>query len=398
MQTFIWDYAETRGWKIDNDDVGNLYVTKGMAVNYPCVVAHMDTVHSIHKQGYIKAVEVGSDRITGINPVTMRQTGIGGDDKCGIYAALESLNHLDYCKAAFFVDEEIGCVGSYRCDIDFFFDTRFILQADRRGNSDFVNDICGPISSDEFCDAVRPYLTKYNFDFSHGMMTDVEALRNRDVGVSCANISAGYYNPHQDCEYISLKDLANTTNLMLQLFEELHDVYVYKHVYAPRQTAWNSAYGYSCEEISPQNNKPWWYDQFDSDVLPTPKTTAEDEADREAFLKNLQEKYGTDFTDDGEDETQIVVFEQREKKLSEMTDREWEAFMREEQEQEPTDDEWEAYMQQKELEANMSDEAWIAYNNKREEADNSDADEALSAELQRYDAWFTERGVHNPYV
>lgn len=366
MQTYLWDYAETRDWKIDCDNVGNLYITKGMAVTYPCVVAHMDTVHSIHLHGSIKAVEVGNDRITGINPTTMRQTGIGGDDKCGIYAALECLNHLDYCKAAFFVDEEIGCVGSSQCDIDFFFDTRFVLQADRRGNADFVNDICGPISSSEFQDDVLPYLVKYNFGLSDGMMTDVEALRNRNVGVSCANISAGYYNPHQDCEYISLKDLTNTTNLMLQLCEELHTVYAFKGESRWHGSAYNS------------RGKPWWYDRDFADdeslneyygyavkpaaAIPLPPPMPSDDEEREAFIRDLQNKYGDDFPDDDsspfDEETKIVEFEQREKRLME-----------------------------------MSDEEWSAYVAKETEID--EADESLSAEWSRYDQWWRDR-IHNP--
>ncbi len=225
MQAYLWDYVEDRGWSITCDNMGNLYIVKGTAENYPCIVAHMDTVHNIHKFGSIHPVIVNETKITGINPVTMRQTGIGGDDKCGIYAALECLNHLDYCKVVFFVDEEIGCVGSYRCDLDLFSNVRFILQADRRGNSDFVNDICGPISSKEFQRAVFGYMQKYGFEFTMGMMTDVMALSQQDVGVSCANISAGYYNPHQDHEYIEMRDLLNTTNMMLQICEELHDVY-----------------------------------------------------------------------------------------------------------------------------------------------------------------------------
>jgi tripeptide aminopeptidase len=236
MQAFLWDYAEKNNWLVDCDDIGNLYITKGMSVTYPCVVAHMDTVHSIQNMntsfsdsqttyGKIVPVLVDGVKITGIDPATMRQTGIGGDDKCGIYVALEALNTLDVCKVVFFVDEEVGCVGSYQCDIDFFTDVRFILQADRRGKSDFVNDIWGPISSEKFCQDVQPFLQKYKFNFVEGMMTDVQALRDRFVGVSCANISAGYYNPHQDHEFIDTLDLQNTMNLMLDICNELQDVY-----------------------------------------------------------------------------------------------------------------------------------------------------------------------------
>jgi hypothetical protein len=35
-----------------------------------------------------------------------KPTGIGGDDKCGVYACLELLKELPNLKAAFFVSEE----------------------------------------------------------------------------------------------------------------------------------------------------------------------------------------------------------------------------------------------------------------------------------------------------
>ena len=291
MQAFLWDYAEIRGWQISCDNMGNLYIVKGTAEHYPCVVAHMDTVHNIHKFGSIEPVIVGKTRITGINPLTMRQTGIGGDDKCGIYAALECLNHLDYCKVAFFVDEEIGCVGSYRCDLNFFTNVRFVLQADRRGKSDFVNDICGPISSDSFQKDVLEYMDKYGFEFADGMMTDVMALSNQDVGVSCANLSAGYYNPHQDHEYIEMSDLLNTTNMMLQICEELHDVYSF---IAP-------PVGYSYYNGWQSNTNPKsWYDK----VWPDDKSKPDDNP----FVDEMSLNVGLD------------------KPISQMSDEEWVAF------------------------------------------------------------------------
>jgi putative aminopeptidase FrvX len=47
-------------------------------------------------------------------------TGIGGDDKCGVYACLELLKELPNLKAAFFVSEETGCHGSKKADPNFF--------------------------------------------------------------------------------------------------------------------------------------------------------------------------------------------------------------------------------------------------------------------------------------
>lgn len=223
MAEFLTAYCQSQGLAVTQDDMGNLYVTKGDAAAFPCIVAHIDTVHAITGDG-ILPVYIG-DNVTGINPVTMEQTGIGGDDKCGIYAALHCLANLPACKAAFFVDEEIGCIGSGAAEMSFFKDCRFILQADRRGNADFVTDISGPLSSDRFQRDVKPLLTSHGFRFSHGAMSDVMALRDNGCGIACANISAGYYQPHQACEYIHLPDLLKTCRLMLDICRTMSRVY-----------------------------------------------------------------------------------------------------------------------------------------------------------------------------
>ena len=226
MRNFIVEHCQKSGFDVSTDEFGNVYVTKGKADSFPCYVAHLDTVHPISGDG-IALVSLG-DNVTGFNPVTMRQTGIGGDDKCGIYCALRCLEELPACKAVFFSDEETGCHGSGDCDLSFFADCRFVVSADRRGNDDFVTDISGPLSSKQFLADVKPILKKYGFKHSTGAMADVMELRNRDVGVSVANISAGYYNPHQDAEFINLPDLENGLSLMLAMGKEMKDVYPFK--------------------------------------------------------------------------------------------------------------------------------------------------------------------------
>ena len=191
---------------------GNIYVTKGQSDGYPAIVAHMDTVHDIVED--LSCLGVGKN-ITGFNRVTMTQTGIGGDDKVGIFIALECLRAFDHLKVVFFRDEESGCFGSYEADHSFFEDCNFILQPDRNGNSDFVVEIEGiSLSSQDFQDAVFPLFTEKGYKFSHGWMTDVMALKEEGVTCSVANISCGYYNPHTAQEYVNLDDVENCLGLI----------------------------------------------------------------------------------------------------------------------------------------------------------------------------------------
>ena len=90
MADFIAAHCMKAKMEVMRDNRGNLYVVKGKSETHPCVVAHMDTVHPIHKKGAIVPVVIDGC-VTGMNPFTMEQTGIGGDDKCGIYAAIRCL-------------------------------------------------------------------------------------------------------------------------------------------------------------------------------------------------------------------------------------------------------------------------------------------------------------------
>ena len=47
-------------------------------------------------------------------------TGIGGDDKAGVFICLQLLEKLDSCKVFLPVAEETGCNGSKEADPEFF--------------------------------------------------------------------------------------------------------------------------------------------------------------------------------------------------------------------------------------------------------------------------------------
>ena len=205
--------------KIWRDSLGNVYAVKGSATVYPCIVAHLDTVHDITGET-ITPVQIG-ERVMGVHASSMSQTGVGGDDKCGLYAALHCLRELPACKIALFVDEEVGCIGSGAADMDFFRDVSFVLQADRRGGRDFVTSIGGtPLASADWLAAIKPLLDAHGMTCTAGAMTDVEALRDNGIGVCVANMSAGYYEPHTSGEYIHLGELANICGLMLAICRE----------------------------------------------------------------------------------------------------------------------------------------------------------------------------------
>lgn len=207
-----------RGYDTFRDAAGNVFATKGKAKFYPTYVAHLDTVHDI--TGSLELCRMG-EILYAMDRSTVEQIGVGGDDKCGIYAALLVADMLPACKLAFFVDEEVGCIGSRAADKAWFADCAFVAQADRRGSRDFVNNICGPLASAAFGQAMKPLLKARGFTACSGAMTDVEALRDGGCGVSVCNMSAGYHNPHSSREYVHLGELLNTASLMLDMGRDM---------------------------------------------------------------------------------------------------------------------------------------------------------------------------------
>lgn len=141
---------------VSQDRYGNLYVIKGTGENYPCLVSHIDQVAHCHHSKDFKAIET-KDIIFGYSPGKRRFENPGADDKNGIFICLECLKKYDTIKIAFFREEETGCAGSSNADMPFFNDVRFVIQPDRKGNSDLITSIgFSELCSDEFIEAVKP--------------------------------------------------------------------------------------------------------------------------------------------------------------------------------------------------------------------------------------------------
>lgn len=218
MIEFLTIWLSKNGYNYYLDEFHNIYVTKETTPVefFPCVVAHTDTVHGLdtiivreeilpNEQNEMK------DSLKSYN-LFGKPTGIGGDDKCGIYACLRLLEETPNIKVAFFVSEETGCHGSKHADPNFFNNVGYCIQFDAPGNS----------MVSEFCMGVRMFDRNSEFfkvcdeSLSEGFMnrqkyqshpyTDVFALK-RKFDFSCINFAIGYYDYHTPNEYIVLEDV-----------------------------------------------------------------------------------------------------------------------------------------------------------------------------------------------
>jgi hypothetical protein len=245
LKRFIkkWVADNIEGVECTWDNAGNVYFTKGISETYPVVVAHLDQVQKAHSKDF-KAV-ITEDIVFGYSPSEKEYQGLGADDKNGLWIALKCLQTFDVIKVAFFVGEEIGCVGSSKCDMNFFADARFVVEPDRRGGNDLITEISGyDIASEAFLNAFD--YASFGYKKTSGLMTDVLELTERGVGVACINMSCGYYNPHSDEEFTVISDLLNALDLVEHIITTCTDVYAHKatYSYGGYNGKWGRHYGY----------------------------------------------------------------------------------------------------------------------------------------------------------
>lgn len=233
MIVFLVDWLSKNNFSFYVDSYYNIYVTKQTDENieyFPCVVAHTDTVHQIdvinvheeqlpNYQGELK-LSLKAYNNNG-NP-----TGIGGDDKCGIFACLELLKELPNLKVAFFVSEETGCHGSKNADKDFFENVGYVIEFDAPGNW-MVSEYCMGIQlfdkESEFfekCDKVLTETFNKERKYESHPYTDVYALK-QIFDFSCINFAIGYYNYHTPNEYVVVEDVYNGIKTGKELIENL---------------------------------------------------------------------------------------------------------------------------------------------------------------------------------
>jgi len=220
MIRFIQDYCRSIGCQVRVKNK-NVYVVKGRAEAYPCMVAHTDTVFPFIPQKHLEVFYYG-DMILGRNTKEDTYTGLGMDDKIGIWIALQMLQQKNILKCFFPHGEEAGAVGSRKADMSFFKDVSYCIQCDRQGNRDLVTDVYWTqICSDGFLNDVSSLMTKYSYRQSPGMLTDVYQLVNNGIGKSCINLSTGYYNPHKMDEYAVVPDVINTLDFVSEVIDTL---------------------------------------------------------------------------------------------------------------------------------------------------------------------------------
>ena len=227
------------------DEYNNVYATKQESKElpegfyFPCVISHTDTVHGLNDINIREEMLPNAQKEIKLSYKAYdndgEPTGIGGDDKCGVFACLRLLKELPYVKAAFFVSEETGCKGSMMADSSFFDNVGYGIQFDAPENWMITEKCFGQVLFDretEFFDACNEVLTEGMGDRMKYMVhpyTDVYALRGK-FDFSCINFSIGYYQYHTSHEYVVIEDVINGIDMGKKMIDKLGHKLHYKEM------------------------------------------------------------------------------------------------------------------------------------------------------------------------
>ena len=228
MQEFLLEYAANKGLQASIDNKGNVYMSKGTLSEgefYPCVVAHMDTVHESHIP-YIEKnlpIPLKTDESNGRHIIYADGFGLGGDDKAGIVIALTIMERMPFCKAVFFVEEEIGCCGSRESELWWFKDVGYVIAFDSPGGNTAswsCNGEClfSRAFYEEYLQELDGMFGEIKY-FAHPY-TDVMILR-MDTALACLNLGAGYYEYHTPYEYVVAEEMDKAVSIGFYLINRL---------------------------------------------------------------------------------------------------------------------------------------------------------------------------------
>ena len=233
MVEFICDWLKNKEIPYYVDEQLNVYATKQTDENiefFPCVISHTDTVHGLNEINVREEFLLNAQKESKLSLKAYDNhgdpTGIGGDDKAGVFACLTLLEELPNVKAAFFVSEETGCHGSKVADPEFFKNVGYGIQFDAPENW-MVTEYCwGQQLFDreseffEVCDTILTEGMGEDREYLVHPYTDVYALRGK-FDFSCINFSIGYYDYHSSREYVVVEDVFNGIEMGRKMIEQL---------------------------------------------------------------------------------------------------------------------------------------------------------------------------------
>lgn len=264
MADFIKNFLSINTIDFTTDSTGNIFNIS--FEDRPLLSAHMDTVQKevdsyLAELCRIRTYPDGNRILKGLGI-------IGGDDKCGIYLILELLKIYKNFNFVFSVEEEVGGKGiqEFARGRDFS-KIPYGIVLDRRYGTDIICEK-NNYGSKEFEDALYEIGKKYKYTPSTGSFSDANTISNF---ISCANLSAGYHNPHSTHEYVDLYDLLNAgkfTEEIINTITKRYDApkskttaFDYKSKYPLNSTGYTGRY-YGSSSWEDSDYGEYWKDEY----------------------------------------------------------------------------------------------------------------------------------------
>lgn len=245
------------------------------------LVAHLDTVHK-EPVKHICKTENGN--------ILMSPQGIGGDDRCGVYA-LNAVYEQSPVKPwlLFTCDEEIGGHGAEAfCDMHkrkklpkALGKLKMIIEIDRKGKNDAVYYDCENI---EFED----YVTSKGFKTDWGTFSDISYIAP-ELGIAAVNLSSGYHNAHTQHEYINRKGLNATVKKVVEMVADSvkPDFPTYEYVESTRFSHYGYGSAFGRGAYSGRWDIPVTKSKKTEPKLIIPGETEDEEEDIDSFLLKI---------------------------------------------------------------------------------------------------------------
>lgn len=178
------------------------------------MVAHLDTVLPQPPE----QLYVSPNRRVWMNP----STGIGADDRAGVYAIMKILKSGRRPSVLFTTGEESGGLGAMAFVKEFAeppVPTKYVIEIDRRGRGQAVYYDCGNTKFEQ-------YITEAGFVTHQGVFSDISFICP-DWNVAGVNVSAGYYDEHTTAEQLNVDDLFYTIECVEKLLDKAEEVEFY---------------------------------------------------------------------------------------------------------------------------------------------------------------------------
>ena len=191
---------------------GNFILVRGQAPIM--LVAHMDTVH----EKPVRDICISAD-----GNILMSPQGIGGDDRCGVFALCNIFRAAQIKPWLLFTcDEEIGGVGAKAfClahqqhqlpkELDAL---KFIIEIDRKGSRDAVFYNC---ANRDF----ETYITGKGFKSAQGSFSDISLIAP-ELKIAAVNLSSGYHHAHTLHEYINRAELNASIDKVIDIINDAY--------------------------------------------------------------------------------------------------------------------------------------------------------------------------------